>query len=35
MAYPDILTIAIYSITTIGCVLSAYVTYKIYNGGFR
>ena len=36
MAYPDMLTAAIYSITAVGVVLSAYITYKIYSKeGFR
>lgn len=36
MAYTDSLTVAVYVIAVIGCILSAYVVYKIYGkNGFR
>ena len=36
MAYTDSLTVAVYAVTVVGCILSAYVVYKIYSKeGFR
>jgi hypothetical protein len=36
MAYPDILTTAVYAITAVGAALGIYVTLKIFSkDGFR